>query len=108
MEEICLSSHTRWLATELMREAQSVANHLGIHFRHTIEKRVEGAQKVGAHKTSMLQDVEKGNPLEIEALLGSVLELAELTGTPAPLLRSTYACCNLLNDKLTRASGQPG
>jgi 2-dehydropantoate 2-reductase len=52
----------------------------------------------------MLQDVEKGNPLEIEALLGSVLELAELTETPTPLLRSTYACCNLLNHNLTAAS----
>lgn len=104
MKEICLSPHTSWLATELMREAQSVANRLGIHFRHTIEKRMEGAEKVGDHKTSMLQDVEKGNPLEIDALLGSVLELAELTETPAPLLRSIYACCNLLNDKLIAAT----
>ena len=110
MEDICLSPHTRWLAAELMREAQAVANRLGVHFRHTIEKRLEGARKVGAHKTSMLQDVEKGNSLEIDALLGSVLELAELTATPAPLLRSTYACCKLLNEKsgaASRASSQP-
>ncbi|KAA1188215.1 2-dehydropantoate 2-reductase [Pseudohalioglobus sediminis] len=100
MEDICRAPHTRWLAAELMREAQAIADKLGITFRHTIDKRLEGAEKVGPHKTSMLQDVEKGYALEVEALVGSVLELAELTNTPAPLIRSIYACCKLLDDQL--------
>ena len=69
----------------MMREAQAVAEKLGIKFRHTIEKRIEGAEGVGAHKTSMLQDVELGRSLETEALVGSILELAKLTDTPAPV-----------------------
>ncbi len=88
------------MAAELMREAQAIAGELGITFRHTIDKRLEGAEKVGPHKTSMLQDVEKGHALEVEALVGSVLELAELTNTPAPLIRSIYACCKLLDEQL--------
>jgi ketopantoate reductase len=100
MEDICRSADTRWLVTEMMRESQEVANRLGIQFRHTIEKRVEGAEKVGAHKTSMLQDVEQGRSLEVEALVGSVLELAELTSTPTPVIRSIYACCKLLDTNL--------
>ena len=63
----------------MMTEAQAVANKLGITFRVGLEKRIAGAEKVGKHKTSMLQDVEAGRPLEIEALVGSVVELARLT-----------------------------
>ncbi|MEH6582501.1 MAG: 2-dehydropantoate 2-reductase [Halioglobus sp.] len=105
MEEICQSTHTRWLAGEMMREAQIVANKLGIEFRHTIEKRINGAEKVGAHKTSMLQDVEQGNTLEIDALVGSVLELAELTNTPVPAIQSIHASCKLLNQILESRGG---
>ena len=65
MVEICKFPETRQLATIMMREAQSVAEKLGISVRHTIEKRIEGAEAVGLHKTSMLQDVEAGRPLEI-------------------------------------------
>ncbi len=81
----------------MMREAQDIAHKLGIEFRHTIEKRIAGAENVGAHKTSMLQDVELGRSLEIEALIGAILELGTLTNTPAPSIEAVYACVKLLN-----------
>jgi ketopantoate reductase len=81
----------------MMREAQEIAEKLGITFRHTIEKRIAGAEGVGAHKTSMLQDVEAGRALETEALIGAVLELGQLTKTPSPAIEAVYACVKLLN-----------
>lgn len=98
--EICQFPETRALARRMMEEAQTVAEALGIAFRHTIDKRIEGAEGVGAHKTSMLQDVEAGRSLETEALIGAVLELAALTQTPAPSLQAVYACVKLLNRKI--------
>ena len=95
--EICQFRDTRKLAAEMMAEAQVIANKLGIQFRHTIEKRIAGAESVGAHKTSMLQDVELGRSLEVEALMGAVLELAQLTETPAPAIDAVCACVKLLN-----------
>ncbi len=97
LEDICRFPETRKLAEDMMREAQDIAGKLGITFRHTIEKRIAGAEAVGPHKTSMLQDVELGRSLEVEALIGSVLELAELTETPAPHIEAVYACVKLLN-----------
>ncbi len=81
----------------MMAEAQAIAEKLGVTFRHTIEKRIQGAEGVGAHKTSMLQDVETGRSLEIEALMGAVLELGRLTETSAPAIEAVYACVKLLN-----------
>jgi ketopantoate reductase/2-keto-4-pentenoate hydratase/2-oxohepta-3-ene-1,7-dioic acid hydratase in catechol pathway len=95
--DICRFPETRRLAAEMMAEAQGVAEKLGVRFRHTIEKRIEGAEAVGAHKTSMLQDVELGRSLETEALVGSILEIAKLTDTPAPSIQAIYACVKLLN-----------
>ncbi len=95
--EICQFSETRKLAAAMMQEAQDIANKLGIEFRHTIEKRIAGAEGVGAHKTSMLQDVELGRSLEVEALIGAILELGGLTATPAPSIEAVYACVKLLN-----------
>ena len=89
----------------MMGEAQAVAEKLGVKFRVTIEKRIQGAESVGAHKTSMLQDVELGRSLETEALVGSILEMAELTGTPAPAIRSVYACVKLLNKVMLTEGG---
>ncbi|MBI2314205.1 MAG: 2-dehydropantoate 2-reductase [Betaproteobacteria bacterium] len=94
--DICQNPHTRDLAASMMREAQEIAGKLGITFRVSLEKRISGAEKVGRHKTSMLQDVEAGKPLEVEALVGVFLELARLTGTPAPHIESVYACARLL------------
>lgn len=99
--DICQFAPTRQLAARMMEEAQAVANKLGISFRHTIEKRIAGAESVGKHKTSMLQDVEAGRQLEVEALLGTVVELGRLTGTPTPTIDTVYALVKLL-DKIMR------
>jgi len=74
----------------------AVAHKLGIAFRVPIERRIAGAERVGKHKTSMLQDVEAGRAMETEALLGSVLELARMTETPVPTLEAVYALTKLL------------
>ena len=93
---------TRELCIAMMREAETIANKLGITFRVGIDKRIAGAEKVGAHKTSMLQDVESGKEMEIEALVGSVVELGRLTNTPTPHLDAVYACVRLLGQTLSR------
>ena len=100
--DICQFPETRKLAESMMGEAQAVAEKLGITFRHTIEKRIDGAESVGSHKTSMLQDVEAGRSLETEALIGAILELSRITETPAPSIAAVYACVKLLN-KVMRA-----
>jgi len=75
---------TRQLCADMMREAEVIAGKLGVTFRVGIDRRIAGAEKVGAHKTSMLQDVEAGRPPEIDALIGAVVELGRLTDTPTP------------------------
>jgi 2-dehydropantoate 2-reductase len=105
LASICQLPETRKLAATMMREAQDIAETLGITFRHTIEKRIAGAEQVGAHKTSMLQDVELGRSLEIEALVGAVLELAEITETPTPSIEAVYACVKLLNKIMLTEGG---
>jgi 2-dehydropantoate 2-reductase len=100
---ICQYPPSRALAAEMMSEAQSVANKLGITFRVPLERRIAGAEKVGHHKTSMLQDLEAGRALEIDALLGAVVELARLTHTPTPHLDSVYALTKLLAKSLEEA-----
>jgi 2-dehydropantoate 2-reductase len=93
---ICQYPLSRSLAHSMMSEAQSIAGKLGISFRVPIEKRIAGAERIGHHKTSMLQDVEAARTLEIDALLGSVIEMARLTGTPTPHLDTVYALTKLL------------
>jgi len=97
---ICQYPPSRAVAVAMMSEAQSVANKLGITFRVPLERRIAGAAKVGHHKTSMLQDVENARTLEIDALLGSVLELAKLTDTPTPHIETVYALTKLLAQTL--------
>jgi 2-dehydropantoate 2-reductase len=92
---------TRELSVAMMREAEAVANKLGVTFRVSIDKRIAGAEKVGEHKTSMLQDVEAGRPLEIEALVGAVVELGRLTKTPTPQIDAVYALVSLLAKELS-------
>jgi len=94
--DICQDKLSRGLAADMMREAQAVANKLGITFRVSLDKRIEGAEKVGRHKTSMLQDIEAGRAPEIDALVGSVAELARLTDTPTPHIDAVYALVKLL------------
>ena len=103
--DICQTPLTRELAAAMMREAQEVAGHLGITFRVDLEKRIEGAEKVGKHKTSMLQDVEAGRRLELDALIGSVIELGRLTNIPTPHVEAVFALVKLLDQTMAEASG---
>lgn len=109
--DICQFPLTRELAARMMTEAQTVAERLGASFRAPMERRIAGAEAVGKHKTSMLQDVEVGKPLEIDGMLGAVVELAELTEVEVPTLRALYACVSLLNKTLQqqhlRVKGAP-
>ena len=103
--DICQFAETRALAAAMMKEAQDIAQKLGVTFRVSIDKRIAGAEAVGAHKTSMLQDVEAGRSLETEALIGSILEMARLTNTPAPAIESVYALVKLLNKVMLLEGG---
>jgi len=103
--DICQFPPSRELAATMMREAQAVAHKLGIEFRVPLEKRIAGAEKVGRHKTSMLQDVEAGRAPEVEALVGSVVELARLTGTPTPHIDTVHALVRLLARSMAAEKG---
>jgi 2-dehydropantoate 2-reductase len=111
LEQICRFGPTRALAAAMMREAQTVAEKLGVRFKISLEQRIAGAEAVGAHKTSMLQDVEHGRALELEALVGSVVELGHITGTPTPTIEAVYAATSLLGQTLAsqqaRLAAQP-
>jgi 2-dehydropantoate 2-reductase len=104
--DICQYPLTRELAAAMMREAQTVAHKLGISFRVTLEKRIAGAEKVGKHKTSMLQDVEAGRSTEIDGLVGSVVELGRLTDTPTPHIDTVHALVKLLGETLAEQKGR--
>jgi 2-dehydropantoate 2-reductase len=84
----------------IMQETSAVASRLGIELPVTIEQRIAGAEKIGEHKTSMLQDLEAGRPLELEAIVGAVLEIGERLQLPMPHTRSVYACAKLLAQKV--------
>jgi len=105
LQDLCRYPLTRELCVRMMTEAETIATKLGIAMRVGIERRIAGAEKVGAHKTSMLQDIEHGRPLEIEALVGAVIELGKLTGTPTPHIDSVYACTRLLAQTIADAKG---
>jgi 2-dehydropantoate 2-reductase len=104
--DICQYPPTRDLAAAMMSEAQEVANKLGISFRVSIDKRIAGAEKVGKHKTSMLQDIEAGRAPEIDALVGSVVELGRLTNTPTPHIDTVYALVKLLGKTMEEEGGR--
>ena len=84
------------IARAVMAEADAVARALGIELAVSIEQRLTGAEKVGHHKTSMLQDIEAARPLELESLVGVVVELGDKLGIPMPHTRTIYACAKLL------------
>ncbi|MDP9968054.1 2-dehydropantoate 2-reductase [Variovorax paradoxus] len=104
--DICQYPPSRELAAAMMREAQAVAHKLGIEFRVTLDKRIAGAEKVGKHKTSMLQDVEAGRAPEIDALVGAVVELARLTDTPTPHIDTVYSLVKLLARTMEEQRGR--
>ena len=106
LEDICRFPRTRELAAQMMREAQAVGEKLGVEFKISLDKRIAGAEAVGAHKTSMLQDVEHGRALELEALVGSVVELGRITQTPTPAIDAIYAATSLLAHTLQTQRGR--
>lgn len=103
--DICRFPLTRQLAADMMREAQQVAEHLGASFRLPLEKRIEGAEKVGKHKTSMLQDVEAGRPLEIDAIISVVVEFGQMTGIETPNINAVHALIQLLDRTMREDHG---
>lgn len=106
LEDICRWPATRELAANMMREAQAVGEKLGVAFKIGLDQRIAGAEAVGAHKTSMLQDVEHGRALELAALVGSVVELGRITGTPTPAIDAIHAAASLLAHTLATARGK--
>ena len=105
LEGICQYPLTHELARSMMAEAQTVAEKLGVTFRVDIERRIAGAEKVGKHKTSMLQVLEAGRGLEIDALLGSVIELGKITQTPTPCLNTVFALAKYLDENVQASNG---
>ena len=109
MAAICRDPRGRELVRALMVEAESVASALGVTLRRTVEERIAGAERVGEHRTSMLQDVDAGRPLEVEALVGAVVEMAELTGVPAPNIRAVHQAVSVLDARIREeAAGRGG
>jgi 2-dehydropantoate 2-reductase len=86
------------LVRNIMQETEAVAIKLGLELPISIDQRMAGAEKVGEHKTSMLQDLEAGRPLELEAVVGAVVELGERMDIPMPHTRTVYACAKLLSE----------
>jgi 2-dehydropantoate 2-reductase len=104
--DICQFPLTRELAARMMTEVQNIGEKLGVRFRVSMERRIAGAEAVGRHKTSMLQDVEHGRPLEADALMGAVVELGRITQTPTPCLDAVFACVSLLATTLQAERGR--
>jgi 2-dehydropantoate 2-reductase len=96
LAEMCSHAPTRALVASIMEEALEIADAVGAEPSVSIEQRLEGAEKVGDHKPSTLQDLEAGKPLELAAIVDSVIELADLTGVRAPGLRAVAAASGLL------------
>lgn len=98
--EMCSFRTSRDLAARMMTEASSIAELLGLRLRLSVEQRIEGAGRIGEHKTSMLQDAEAGRPLELEALVGSFVELGRLTGAPTPSIDAVYELAATLDARI--------
>jgi 2-dehydropantoate 2-reductase len=106
LQDICRFPASRELAANMMREGQAVAEALGVSFKITLDQRMAGAEAVGAHKTSMLQDVEQGRALELDALVGSVIELGRIAGVATPTISAVYAATALLSATLAAQRGR--
>jgi 2-dehydropantoate 2-reductase len=103
MASICKHGATRQLVVRMMTETLDVASRVGSHPEISIERRLAGAERAGDHKTSTLQDLEKGKPLELDVIIKAVVELADLTGAEVPTLRAIAAVADLLNEQLIAA-----
>jgi len=99
LEEMVRHPSISRLVRDVMMETEAVAAKLGMELPVTIEQRMAGAEKVGAHKTSMLQDYETGRPMEVEAVVGAVVELGELLNVAMPATRAVFACAKFLDDR---------
>ncbi|GAA0291617.1 2-dehydropantoate 2-reductase [Rhodovulum strictum] len=95
LDVLCTDPGTRAVARNMMLEAQEIAEKLGVKFPIDVDRRIEGGAAVGAHRTSMLQDLDMGRPMEIDALVGSVQELGRVTGTPTPTIDAVLALVTL-------------
>jgi len=95
LDVLCLDTGTRNVARNMMLEAQEIAEKLGVKFPIDVERRIDGGAAVGAHRTSMLQDLDQGRPMEIDALVGSVQELGRITSTPTPTIDTVLALTKL-------------
>jgi 2-dehydropantoate 2-reductase len=95
LDVLCTDPGTRAVARGMMREAQEIAEKLGVKFPIDVERRIDGGAAVGAHRTSMLQDLDAGRPMEIDALVGSVHELGRVTNTPTPTIDTVLALIQL-------------
>ena len=96
IEEMMRDERTSALVRFIMEEGAAVARAAGIELEISVERRIEGASRVGAHRTSMLQDLERGKSLELDSIAGAVVELADRLGVPVPCTRTVYACAKLL------------
>ncbi|HEY6506594.1 MAG TPA: 2-dehydropantoate 2-reductase [Vicinamibacterales bacterium] len=97
LEQLVRDDETARLVRQIMAETEAVAGKLGIELPISIDQRMAGAEKVGAHKTSMLQDYEAGRPMELEAVVGAAIELGERLGVAMPATRAMYACARFLD-----------
>ncbi|MBT98127.1 MAG: 2-dehydropantoate 2-reductase [Dehalococcoidia bacterium] len=97
LEEMATHPESGAIARAVMVEVDELAEALGVRLPLTIDQRMDGARKVGAHKTSMLQDLESGRPMELESVVGVVIELGEKLGLPMPHTRTLYSCTKLLS-----------
>lgn len=95
LDVLCTDPGTRAVARAMMLEAQEIAEKLGVKFPIDVDRRIQGGADVGAHRTSMLQDLDQGRPMEIDALVGSVQELGRITGTPTPSIDTVLALVQL-------------
>jgi 2-dehydropantoate 2-reductase len=91
LEAIVADPGTRGLARQMMVEAQAIGEALGVRFAVDVDRRIKGAGAIGAHKTSMLQDLERGRPMEIDALVGAVAELGRLANIETPAIDAVLA-----------------
>ena len=91
LDVICTEPESRGLARAMMVEAQEIAERLGVKFPIDVDRRLDGGAAVGAHRTSMLQDLDAGRPMEIDALVGSVVELGRLVDVPTPMIDAVLA-----------------
>jgi 2-dehydropantoate 2-reductase len=104
--DICEFAPSRELAARMMTEGQAIGEKLGVNFKVSLDQRIAGAAAVGKHKTSMLQDIEAGRPIELEALVGTVIEMGKITNSPTPTIEVVYALASLLSRSLQEQKGK--